>query len=76
MYLCSKLLNFGVFFATHKFTNFRELLFEKFKQFHNEDSISSNNYGGFDVKDSSNKGARFNNEDIFIGFLEPNRTVL
>ena len=43
---------------------------------YNEDSISSNNYGGFDVKDSSNKGARFNNEDIFIGFLEPNRTVL
>ena len=64
------------FFLKHKITNFRELLFEKFKQFHNEDSISSNNYGGFDVKDSSNKGARFNNEDIFIGFLEPNRTVL
>ena len=64
------------FFLKHKITNFWEFLFEKFKLLHNEDSISSNNYRGFDVKDSSNKGARFNNEDIFIGFLEPNRTVL
>ena len=64
------------FFLKHKITNFWGLLFEKFKLLHYEDSISSNNYRGFDVKDSSNKGARFNNEDIFIGFLEPNRTVL
>ena len=37
----------------------------------NNATVSSNRYGGFDVKDSSGRGARFDGEGIFIGFLEP-----
>ena len=38
-----------------------------------EKSLSSKKEGGFDVKDSSGKGARFDENDIFKGFLEPNK---
>jgi RHS repeat-associated protein len=37
----------------------------------NENSIKPNRYGGFDVWDSTGKGARFDGTDSFIGFLEP-----
>ena len=37
----------------------------------NNATVSSNRYGGFDVKDSSGRGARFDGEGIFMGFLEP-----
>jgi hypothetical protein len=36
-----------------------------------EASINPNRYGGFDVFDSTGKGARFDDTDSFIGFLEP-----